>query len=127
MQSASSVGLYNRTQIAQALVKVKCSITTKALHSYSAGKAAPSADTLIGLKKVLNRSADWLLTGEESQPADVKQLNDLLDRFVAKLGIKEQELDPQLQRVIRIFLKLPSDQKSQLTRLVETYVPKEDT
>ena len=76
MQSATSVGLYNRTQIAQALVKVKCSITTKALHSYSSGKAAPSADTLIGLKKVLNRSIDWLLTGEETEPHDIRQIRE---------------------------------------------------
>jgi transcriptional regulator with XRE-family HTH domain len=115
-------GFRTRVSLSQAMGKAGYPITHEALGAYFRGDALPKSEILIGLRKVLNVSIDWLLTGEESgEPQDVKQLRALFNSLISKLGPMPEDLDTDLQKIMTILINLKPDQRAPLARLIEAY------
>jgi transcriptional regulator with XRE-family HTH domain len=121
-EGMEKAGYHTRVSLAAALTKSGSPITHEALGAYFRGDALPRSEVLIGLRKVLGVSIDWLLTGEQpGESPDIKQLRQLLDHFTALLGLKEEQLDPDLQRIMNVVLALDPEQRPRLARMVEAY------
>lgn len=114
-------GFRTRVSLSEAMEKAGYPITHEALGAYFRGGALPRSEVLIGLRKVLNVSIDWLLTGEETEPHDIRQLRELLDTVLAKHGAGVPELDPDLQKIMTILISLQPERRAPLARLIEAY------
>jgi transcriptional regulator with XRE-family HTH domain len=114
-------GFRTRVSLSEAMGKAGHPITHEALGAYFRGDALPKSEVLIGLRKVLNVSIDWLLTGEETEPHDIRQIRELLDSLLAKHGATAPELDLDLQKIMTVLINLKPDQRAPLARLIEAY------
>ncbi len=75
-----SVGL-RRAELAERL-----QVSTSAVGMYEQGRREPSLDTVVALSRILNVSADFLLTGKPLTDGDEAALQQAVARCVAGLG-----------------------------------------
>ncbi|GEM_PF-3944316 len=114
-------GFKTRVSLAQAMKKSGYYITHEALGAYFSGKSLPKSEVLIGLREVLGVSIDWLLTGQETEPHDIRQIRELLDAVLAKYGATAPDLDPDLQKIMTTLITLNPNERASLGRIIEAF------
>lgn len=115
----AAMGAMSRNELAEKMKKSGHPITVKAISAWSSGIASPTSDTLIGLKKSLNVSTDWILTGEHPQHPDISKFEEILKdaKTVRLADIPDQ--DPDVSKILDIILSMPSDSRKKVIEFLE--------
>lgn len=111
-----------RSDIVGKLKNTGFDLTVKSLSTYSAGKAAPNADTLYAISKAFNISIDWLLTGKLPEHPGLEKMREMIDSAVVEKGFALRDLDPDLAKVMQILIDLDPKERAPLAAMVEAYV-----
>lgn len=95
-------------RLTQPVVADRVGVTLRTVQNWEAGDTRISWAHLPKLAEVLDVTEDWILTGNEDEPAadvvelptglhaELEQINDKLDRIIMALGIDKPELQKML-------------------------------
>lgn len=109
----------SRAELAKKMKQAGHPISVNALSAYSSGVAAPTAETLIGLQKVLGISIDWLLTGEHIDHPDISKFEEILNDAKTVRLADAPEQDPDVSKILNIILAMPSDSRKKVIEFLE--------
>lgn len=118
-------GGLTRQQLLTKLSSVNFPLTSQALSAYAAGRSAPNAETLIGLKKVLGISADFILTGEEPPPPSIAELIEIVNKSAIAHGHPVQPLDALTEEIMNYLLTADESKRKLLVDIVRNLKGKE--
>lgn len=94
-------------------------LTPRSMSIYSKGETMPGAETIIGICKALNVSADYVLFG--TTPKHEITLADAMaaiDARLSDLGFTTQPIDESMASAIKVFKSLDPETRKKVIELV---------
>lgn len=117
-----AMGNFSQIEVAKMMTKAGFPITSKAFSAWSAGRAAPTSESLVGLAKVLGLSIDYILTGKNFDNPDYETIRKIVDSAAVEKGFALRDLDPETAKIMEILIDLKAEDRAPLAAMVEAYV-----